>query len=214
VPTRSSPAPPRRARRRRPGRPGGPGRPRPPRTGRRRRAVRQLQAVGRSRGCAAAACRAVAVTEPDGPWPDRPEGRRRLGRARGRLRTGGSASKTNPATRWSRARALRPRRRSTPTTSTCHPPPRCRRPGCPPRTALRDRAATGSQHIEAGEVRPEDSHARHDERDGGDHDAAPLRRTSRSSSGNMTYSWDSTAIDQKARLGLGALTRFCVRRPR
>ena len=27
------------------------------------------------------------------------------------------------------------------------------------------------------------------------------------------YSWASTAIDQNARLGLGALTRFCTRRP-
>jgi hypothetical protein len=43
--------------------------------------------------------------------------------------------------------------------------------------------------------------------------AAPRRRTAKSNSGNRRYSCASTAIDQKARLGLGALTRFCVRRP-
>ena len=42
---------------------------------------------------------------------------------------------------------------------------------------------------------------------------APRRRTISSSSGNRTYSWASTAIDQKARLGVGAATRFWTSRP-
>src|SRR6185369_7817243 len=42
---------------------------------------------------------------------------------------------------------------------------------------------------------------------------APRRRTISSRSGNRMYSWASTAIDQNARLGLGAATRFCTSRP-
>jgi hypothetical protein len=41
----------------------------------------------------------------------------------------------------------------------------------------------------------------------------PHRRTISSNSGNTTYSWASTAIDQKDGLGLGAPTRFCTSRP-
>ena len=62
-------------------------------------------------------------------------------------------------------------------------------------------------------MRADDPHRRHDERDGGDHEDAPRRRTISSSSGNRMYSWASTAIDQNARLGLGAPTRFCTSRP-
>jgi hypothetical protein len=43
--------------------------------------------------------------------------------------------------------------------------------------------------------------------------AAPRRRTARSSSGNRRYSCASTASDQNARFGLGALTRFWTSRP-
>lgn len=42
---------------------------------------------------------------------------------------------------------------------------------------------------------------------------APQRLTIRSNRGKTTYSWASTAIDQNDRLGLGAPTRFCTRRP-
>ena len=42
---------------------------------------------------------------------------------------------------------------------------------------------------------------------------APRRRTASSSSGNTTYSWASTAIDQNDRSGLGAPNRFCTSRP-
>ena len=43
--------------------------------------------------------------------------------------------------------------------------------------------------------------------------AAPQRRISSRSSGNSTYSWASTAIDQNDRSGLGARTTFCSSRP-
>ena len=43
--------------------------------------------------------------------------------------------------------------------------------------------------------------------------AAPRRRTISRRSGRRTYSWASTAIDQNARFGVGAATRFCTRRP-
>ena len=42
---------------------------------------------------------------------------------------------------------------------------------------------------------------------------APQRRTISSNSGNRTYNWASTAIDQNDRSGLGAPTRFCISRP-
>jgi hypothetical protein len=42
---------------------------------------------------------------------------------------------------------------------------------------------------------------------------ASHRRTISSNSGNATYSWASTAIDQNDRSGVGAPTRFCTSRP-
>src|SRR6478609_1072847 len=42
---------------------------------------------------------------------------------------------------------------------------------------------------------------------------ATHRRTVSSSSGNTTYSWASTAIDQNDWSGVGAPTRFCTSRP-
>ena len=65
-----------------------------------------------SRGCGSAACRAGAGAAPAGRWPDRPAGTRSPDPARGRPRTDGRASTPNPATRSSRARALRRRARA------------------------------------------------------------------------------------------------------
>ena len=42
---------------------------------------------------------------------------------------------------------------------------------------------------------------------------APNRRTISNNKGKTTYSCASTAIDQNARLGIGALTRFCTSTP-
>ena len=94
------------------------------------RRVRQVQAVGRQAEVAdRPRVEQCAGAAPDVRWRGRPTGTRSPGPARGRPRTGGRASTPSPATRSSRARALRRRARATPTAMTCGPCSRrrCRR---------------------------------------------------------------------------------------